>query len=117
MLDAVELVLRGKYATTFSVIRPPGHHAGRDGNAMDAPSQGFCLFNNAAVGALRAKQLMDARIASVSSPAARSHAIASAAAAGHRILVYDVLLLNAAFLFSACSDGFPPVRRSSRQRN
>jgi acetoin utilization deacetylase AcuC-like enzyme len=90
VLDAVELVLQGKYSTTFSVIRPPGHHAGRDGNAMDAPSQGFCLFNNAAVGALKAKQLMDARVTSVQSPSARSQAISNAVAAGHRILVYDV---------------------------
>ena len=33
----------------FSVSRPPGHHAGRDGKALGAPSLGFCYFNNMAV--------------------------------------------------------------------
>lgn len=31
----------------FVVLRPPGHHAGRGGKAMGAPTQGFCLLNNA----------------------------------------------------------------------
>jgi acetoin utilization deacetylase AcuC-like enzyme len=29
--------------------RPPGHHAGRAGRAMGALTQGFCIFNNAAI--------------------------------------------------------------------
>ena len=32
--------------------RPPGHHAGRYGVAMNAPTQGFCIFNHAAAAAL-----------------------------------------------------------------
>lgn len=32
--------------------RPPGHHAGLVGRALTAPTQGFCIFNTAAVGAL-----------------------------------------------------------------
>lgn len=32
----------------FYISRPPGHHAGRRGRAMGAPSNGFCLLNNAA---------------------------------------------------------------------
>ncbi|MGB9816223.1 MAG: histone deacetylase family protein [Desulfurococcaceae archaeon] len=32
----------------FLVSRPPGHHAGVNGRAMSAPTQGFCLLNNAA---------------------------------------------------------------------
>ncbi|MEM1732681.1 MAG: histone deacetylase family protein [Desulfurococcaceae archaeon] len=32
----------------FLISRPPGHHAGRNGKAMNAPTQGFCLLNNAA---------------------------------------------------------------------
>lgn len=28
--------------------RPPGHHAGLNGRAMGAPTNGFCIFNNAA---------------------------------------------------------------------
>jgi acetoin utilization deacetylase AcuC-like enzyme len=64
VLESVELVLAGKYLTSFAVIRPPGHHAGRDGLVKDCSSQGFCIFNNVAVGALKAKQILDARAAS-----------------------------------------------------
>jgi acetoin utilization deacetylase AcuC-like enzyme len=45
---AVEAVLNGEAETAFCAVRPPGHHAEPD-RAM-----GFCLFNNAAVGALHA---------------------------------------------------------------
>jgi len=31
--------------------RPPGHHAGRRGVALGAPTQGFCIFNHSAVAA------------------------------------------------------------------
>ena len=33
----------------FSVMRPPGHHVGRDGRAMGASTLGFCYLNNMAV--------------------------------------------------------------------
>ena len=33
----------------FSFMRPPGHHAGRNGRAMSASTLGFCYFNNIAV--------------------------------------------------------------------
>lgn len=33
----------------FVLTRPPGHHAGRAGKAMGAPTQGFCIINNIAV--------------------------------------------------------------------
>ena len=33
----------------FSLLRPPGHHAGRDGRALGAPTLGFCYFNNVAL--------------------------------------------------------------------
>jgi acetoin utilization deacetylase AcuC-like enzyme len=33
----------------FSFMRPPGHHAGRSGRAMGAPTLGFCYFNNVAI--------------------------------------------------------------------
>lgn len=36
----------------FALIRPPGHHAGRRGKAMGAVSNGFCIFNNAALSAV-----------------------------------------------------------------
>jgi len=36
----------------YLAVRPPGHHAGIYGRTPAAPSQGFCIFNNAAIGAL-----------------------------------------------------------------
>jgi acetoin utilization deacetylase AcuC-like enzyme len=33
----------------FSIMRPPGHHAGKNGAALGAYTQGFCYFNNIAV--------------------------------------------------------------------
>eukprot|EP01105_Mastigella_eilhardi_P016546 TRINITY_DN3786_c0_g1_i1.p1 TRINITY_DN3786_c0_g1~~TRINITY_DN3786_c0_g1_i1.p1 ORF type:complete len:456 (-),score=100.76 TRINITY_DN3786_c0_g1_i1:107-1474(-) len=49
--DAVDAVSKGHYRNAFCAIRPPGHHAGRTGQTADAPSQGFCLINNVAIGA------------------------------------------------------------------
>ena len=34
---------------TFSLMRPPGHHTGRNGKTLGAPSSGFCYFNNIAI--------------------------------------------------------------------
>lgn len=51
VVAGVEGVVRGDYANAFCAVRPPGHHAEPD-RAM-----GFCLFNNAAVGALHARTL------------------------------------------------------------
>jgi len=48
---AVDAVVAGDAANAFCAVRPPGHHA-EPGRAM-----GFCLFNNIAVGALRARQV------------------------------------------------------------
>ena len=33
----------------FSLMRPPGHHAGRNGVALGASTLGFCYFNNIAI--------------------------------------------------------------------
>jgi len=33
----------------FSIMRPPGHHAGRNGAALGAPTRGFCYLNNIAI--------------------------------------------------------------------
>ncbi len=46
---AVDAVFAGEAANAFCAIRPPGHHAEPE-RAM-----GFCLFNNVAVAALRAR--------------------------------------------------------------
>ena len=35
----------------FSFMRPPGHHAGRNGRALGVATLGFCYFNNIAIAA------------------------------------------------------------------
>lgn len=47
IINAVE-----RKETALIAARPPGHHAGIAGRALSAPSQGFCIFNTAAIGAL-----------------------------------------------------------------
>ncbi|HKF71575.1 MAG TPA: histone deacetylase family protein, partial [Stellaceae bacterium] len=46
---AVDAVIAGEASNAFCAVRPPGHHAEPD------RSMGFCLFNNVAIGALRAR--------------------------------------------------------------
>ena len=43
VLNAGDLVARGKCTHSFALVRPPGHHAGPEA------SSGFCLFNNSGV--------------------------------------------------------------------
>ncbi|MCW2310022.1 histone deacetylase family protein [Rhodobium gokarnense] len=47
---AVDDVMKGIVQNAFCAIRPPGHHAEAD------TSMGFCLFNNAAIGARQAQR-------------------------------------------------------------
>jgi len=47
---AVDAVLAGKDRTALCLVRPPGHHA------TPSQSMGFCLFNNVALAAERAKR-------------------------------------------------------------
>jgi acetoin utilization deacetylase AcuC-like enzyme len=58
-IDAVERVIGGSHQASVALVRPPGHHAERD-RAM-----GFCLYNNAAVGAAHARALGTAKVAIV----------------------------------------------------
>src|SRR5215469_6421188 len=51
VVAAVDAVVAGEADNAFCAVRPPGHHA-EPGRAM-----GFCLFNNAAIGALRAREM------------------------------------------------------------
>jgi len=51
-IEAAEKIIYGS-PLSLSLPRPPGHHAGRSGRALGAPTQGFCIFNNAALAALR----------------------------------------------------------------
>jgi acetoin utilization deacetylase AcuC-like enzyme len=39
----------------FALVRPPGHHAGKSGRALGAPTLGFCIFNNIAYPILKLK--------------------------------------------------------------
>ena len=48
---AVDAVMEGGARNAFCSVRPPGHHA-EPGKAM-----GFCLFNNVAIAAQRARQV------------------------------------------------------------
>ena len=50
VLDAVDMAFDGRAPRSFSAVRPPGHHAIRDG------AMGFCLFGNVAVAAHYARQ-------------------------------------------------------------
>ena len=54
--QAVEDTIAGRYTRSFCAIRPPGHHAGRE------KGEGFCLFNNVAIGVLHAISLGYKRI-------------------------------------------------------
>jgi len=40
----------------FSLMRPPGHHAGRNGRAMGVSTLGFCYFNNVAIAVKKLDQ-------------------------------------------------------------
>ena len=51
VIAAVDAVLANEADNAFCAVRPPGHHA-EPNRAM-----GFCLFNNAAIGALRARDV------------------------------------------------------------
>jgi acetoin utilization deacetylase AcuC-like enzyme len=46
--NAVDCVICREVDNAFAFVRPPGHHAERDAAA------GFCIFNNVAIGAMRA---------------------------------------------------------------
>ena len=51
VVAAVDLIMAGQDQNAFCAVRPPGHHAERDG------AMGFCLFNNIAIGALHARSV------------------------------------------------------------
>ena len=48
---AVDAVVANEADNAFCAVRPPGHHA------EPQRAMGFCLFNNAAIGALRAREV------------------------------------------------------------
>src|SRR5260221_4589939 len=56
---AVDAVMSGEAGNAFCAVRPPGHHA------EPRRPMGVCLFNNVAVGALRARAVHGCRRAAV----------------------------------------------------
>ena len=51
VVAAVDAIMAREGDNAFCAVRPPGHHA------EPLQAMGFCLFNNAAIGALRARQV------------------------------------------------------------
>ncbi|WP_175058806.1 histone deacetylase family protein [Thermococcus sp. 2319x1] len=56
-VDAARLALKKK-DIYLALVRPPGHHAGKNGRAFKAPTLGFCIFNNSAGAALEIKDAL-----------------------------------------------------------
>ncbi|RPJ03741.1 MAG: histone deacetylase [Spirochaetaceae bacterium] len=58
VLTAIDLVMKKRVSNAFCAVRPPGHHAHNNGAHCDGNYQGegFCFFNNAAVGARYAQK-------------------------------------------------------------
>ena len=51
VIEAVDAVLDGKVENSFALVRPPGHHA------MPDLGRGFCIFGNAALAVMHARQI------------------------------------------------------------
>ncbi|NPA69257.1 MAG: histone deacetylase [Crenarchaeota archaeon] len=64
-MTGVDLILSGDVKCFYAPVRPPGHHAGIAGRALSAPTQGFCIFNNIAIGAEYATRRGAKRVAIV----------------------------------------------------
>ena len=50
--EAIAMVASGKLDNAFAAVRPPGHHAEK------GRAKGFCLFNNVAIGARYAQDVL-----------------------------------------------------------
>ncbi|XP_023647151.1 polyamine deacetylase HDAC10 isoform X2 [Paramormyrops kingsleyae] len=54
-LNLVDAVMTGKVRNGIALVRPPGHHSQR------STANGFCIFNNVAIGTLYAKKKYNVR--------------------------------------------------------
>ncbi len=56
-MEAARLALKKK-DLYLALVRPPGHHAGKGGRAFNAPTLGFCIFNNSAGATLEIRDAL-----------------------------------------------------------
>jgi len=56
-INAMEISLKDE--KVFSLMRPPGHHVGRNGLALGSMSLGFCYFNNIAIACEKALEFVN----------------------------------------------------------
>jgi acetoin utilization deacetylase AcuC-like enzyme len=116
MLQGVDMVMHNEANTVFCGVRPPGYHAGRD-SAM-----GFCIFNNAAVGAAHALAAGLDRVAIVDFDVHHGNGTESILQSDERVMLCSVFqypyypgtslitdsrhIVHAPPDAGACSDGF-----------
>jgi len=55
-IKAMQIALKDE--KTFSLMRPPGHHAGKRGLALGSMSLGFCYFNNISIACEKALEIV-----------------------------------------------------------
>ncbi len=104
VLHGVENVMNGTYDNAFFAVRPPGHHAGRES------AGGFCIFNNAAIGALAAVQKFGAkRVAIVDFDIHHGNGTAEIIAGHPEILYISTHIIDAHYPLTGAEDERGPL--------